>query len=214
MSDLHKEINLENEICEDLADRGWLYNKDDAKNFLSQPEERQRALFAPDVIAWLEDAQPSAWEALSRSHGQNAKKSALNRLRDCINRSGTLDVLRHGFEMVGVKGTISMAQFKPALAMNLHTLKRHAANRLRIVRQVHYSVYNENSIDLVLYLNGIPIATVELKTDFTQSVEDAVDQYGASAAIYYGSACALCGEQPRSEDDNQAGRGKDNFPSF
>ncbi|MGH8172135.1 MAG: type I restriction endonuclease subunit R, partial [Rhodanobacteraceae bacterium] len=50
-------------------------------------------------------------------------------------------------------------------------------NRMRVVRQVRYSLHNENAIDLVLFLNGIPVATVELKSDFTQSVDDAVDQY-------------------------------------
>jgi type I restriction enzyme R subunit len=61
--------------------------------------------------------------------------------------------------------------------MNAETLGRYAANRLRVVRQVRYSLHNENCIDLVLFLNGIPVATAELKTDFTQTVEDAVDQY-------------------------------------
>nr|WP_277989607.1 type I restriction endonuclease [Corallococcus sp. NCSPR001] len=70
-----------------------------------------------------------------------------------------------------------MAEFKPALAINPDILARYEANRLRVVRQVHYSVHNENNIDLVLFLNGVPIATAELKTDFTQSVTDAIDQY-------------------------------------
>ncbi len=70
-----------------------------------------------------------------------------------------------------------MAQFKPALAMNPDIMERYAANRLRVVRQVHYSIHNELNIDLVLFLNGIPVATVELKTDNTQSIDDAVDQY-------------------------------------
>ena len=72
---------------------------------------------------------------------------------------------------------MSLAQFKPALAMNPDILARYAANRLRVVRQVRYSLHNENCIDLVLFLNGLPVATVELKTDFTQSVDDAIDQY-------------------------------------
>ena len=72
---------------------------------------------------------------------------------------------------------LKLAQFKPALAMNPDIQARYAANRLRVVRQVRYSLHNENAIDLVLFLNGIPVATVELKTDFTQSVDDAVDQY-------------------------------------
>jgi len=54
---------------------------------------------------------------------------------------------------------------------------RYATNRLRVVRQVRYSLHNENSIDVVLFLNGLPVATVELKTDFTQSIGDAIDQY-------------------------------------
>ena len=70
-----------------------------------------------------------------------------------------------------------LAQFKPALAINPDILARYAANRLRVVRQVRYSLHNENCIDLVLFLNGIPVATVELKTDFTQSIGDAIDQY-------------------------------------
>lgn len=177
MTDLHKEINLEVEICEHLAAHGWLYSKDDAKSFLSKPEERKLALYAPDLFAWLEETQPSAWESLSRSHGTNVKAALLQRVRECLDRAGTLDVLRHGIEMVGVKGTLSLSQFKPALAMNPETLKKYAANRLRVVRQVHYSESSESSIDLVLYLNGIPVATLELKTDFTQSVDDAVDQY-------------------------------------
>ena len=61
--------------------------------------------------------------------------------------------------------------------MNHDIVRRYETNRLRVVRQVRYSLHNENSIDLVLFLNGLPIATIELKTDFTQSINDAVDQY-------------------------------------
>ncbi|HNB74148.1 MAG TPA: type I restriction endonuclease, partial [Acidobacteriota bacterium] len=90
---------------------------------------------------------------------------------------GTLEVLRRGVELIGLRQPLQLAQFKPALAMNPELQAKYAANRLRVVRQVRYSVHNENTIDLVLFLNGIPVATVELKSDFTQSVEDAVDQY-------------------------------------
>lgn len=90
---------------------------------------------------------------------------------------GTLDVLRHGVELLGLRQPLQLAQFKPALAMNPDLQARYAANRLRVVRQVRYSLHTENSIDLVLFLNGLAVATVELKSDFTQRVEDAVDQY-------------------------------------
>jgi type I restriction enzyme R subunit len=101
----------------------------------------------------------------------------LARLRDQLDQRGTLDVLRKGIELLGLRQPLALAQFKPALAINPEILARYAANRLRVVRQVKYSLHNENGIDLVLFLNGIPIATVELKTDFTQSVNDAIDQY-------------------------------------
>jgi type I restriction enzyme R subunit len=86
-------------------------------------------------------------------------------------------VLRHGIELLGLKQPLKLAEFKPALAINADILARYTANRLRVLRQVRYSLHNENCIDLVLFLNGIPVATAELKTDFTQSIGDAIDQY-------------------------------------
>jgi len=169
---LHKEISFETEICQHLKANGWLYAEADATRY-----DRAAALFPPDVVAWVQDAQPEAWEALTRNHGARAAETLLARLRDQREQRGTLDVLRHGIELLGVKQPLRMAQFKPALAINADILSRHAANRLRVVRQVRYSVQNENSIDLVLFLNGLPVATAELKTDFTQGVGDAIDQY-------------------------------------
>lgn len=61
------------------------------------------------------------------------------------------------------------------MAMNADIIARYYANRLRLVRQVHYSHSNENSTDLVLFLKGMSVATAELKTDFTQSIQDAID---------------------------------------
>jgi len=86
-------------------------------------------------------------------------------------------VLRHGLELIGVRGLVSLAQFAPASGMNPEIVARYQANRVRVIRQLRYSKANENCIDLGLFLNGIPVATVELKTDFTQSIGDAIDQY-------------------------------------
>ncbi|MBL8735394.1 MAG: type I restriction endonuclease subunit R, partial [Planctomycetes bacterium] len=99
------------------------------------------------------------------------------RLRAQLDQRGTLDVLRRGIEMLGLRQELKVAEFKPALATNQDILARYRQNRLRVVRQVRYSEHNENSIDLVLFCNGVPVATLELKTDFTQSVTDAIDQY-------------------------------------
>ncbi|RWD02064.1 MAG: type I restriction endonuclease subunit R [Mesorhizobium sp.] len=169
---LHKEISFEDEICDHLAAFGWLHADGDAAGY-----DRARALFPTDVVAWVQAAQPQAWATLSKNHGAAAEGMLLDRIRKQIDERGTLDVLRHGVELIGLRAPLSLAQFKPALAMNADILARYRANRLRVVRQVRYSLANENCIDLVLFLNGLPVATAELKTDFTQSVQDAVDQY-------------------------------------
>jgi len=169
---LHKEISFETEICQHLAAHGWLYAEGDAAGY-----DRARALFPADVLAWVQATQPQAWEILQKNHGAQASEVLLARLRDQLDARGTLEVLRQGVELLGLKQPLKLAEFKPALVLNPDILARYAANRLRVVRQVHYSLHNENSLDLVLFLNGIPVATAELKTDFTQSIGDAVDQY-------------------------------------
>jgi type I restriction enzyme R subunit len=169
---LHKEISFEGEICGYLAANSWLYVEGDAALY-----DRARALFPSDLIAWVHATQPKAWETLSKNHGTGAQTMLLDRIRKQLDDRGTLDVLRHGVELIGLRHPIALAQFKPATAMNLDIMARYAANRLRIIRQVRYSSANENCIDLVLFLNGLPVATAELKTDFTQSAADAIDQY-------------------------------------
>ncbi len=172
MSTIHKEIHLEDEICADLTAAGWLYEAADAGRY-----DRPQALLVDDAVAWIKASQPKAWEAIEKSHGAAAPKMVAERLRKSLDSQGTLAVLRQGFEMIGLKHAVAMCQFKPALAMNADLQARYAANRLRVVRQVHYSVHNENSIDVVLFVNGIPVATAELKSHYTQGVQDAVYQY-------------------------------------
>ncbi len=167
---LHKEIEFENDICNHLAANGWLYAEGDAKGY-----DTPRALFPADVLAWVQSTQPDAWAALSKTHGAHAEAMLLDRLRKQLDDRGTLDVLRVGVELLGLKAPLKLAQFKPALAMNPDLQARYAANRLRVVRQVRTN--HDDIIDLVLFLNGIPVATAELKTDFTQDINAAVDQY-------------------------------------
>ena len=170
---LHTEIHFENDVCQHLAESGWLYAEGDNQRY-----DRARALYLPDLVEWLKQSDPKAWETLVSRGGEAAAVETLaKRLRSELDKQGTLQVLRKGFDVLGVKNKIQVVQFKPALAMNPDIVAKYEANRLRVVRQVYYSEHNQNSIDLVLFLNGLPIATAELKTDFTQSVEDAVLQY-------------------------------------
>lgn len=171
---LHNEIQFEIDICQHLASHGWLYaepgQEGDAKGY-----DSPRALYPADLLAWVQVTQPQAWEVLTKHHGTSTEAMLLDRLRKALDERGTLDVLRVGMEMLGLKAPLKLAQFKPALAMNPDLEARYAANRLRVVRQCRTN--HNDIIDLVLFLNGIPVATAELKTDFTQDVNAAVDQY-------------------------------------
>ncbi|WP_242734086.1 type I restriction endonuclease subunit R [Xanthomonas translucens] len=140
--------------------------------------DRASGLFLPDLLAWIEATQPDSLQRLVKTHGPATPQVLAERLRKNLNERGTLDVVRRGVEMLGLREPLELAQFKPALAINPDIQARYAANRLRVVRQVRHSPNNPgDELDLVLFLNGIPVATAELKSDFTQGVDDAVDQY-------------------------------------
>ena len=110
MSSLHKEINFETEICQHLAAHGWLYAEGDAQGY-----DRARALFPADVLAWVQATQPKAWDVLAKNHGTKAGDTLLSRLRGQLDQRGTLDVLRNGIELLGLKSPLKLAEFKPAL---------------------------------------------------------------------------------------------------
>ncbi|MDF2862279.1 MAG: hsdR [Achromobacter mucicolens] len=170
---LHREVHFESEICAHLAANGWFHVEGDAALF-----DRASGLFLPDVLTWVESTQPDNWQRLSKTHGASLPQVLADRIRKNLNERGTLDVLRRGVEMLGLKEPLELAQFKPALAINPAIQAKYAANRLRVVRQVCHSRNNpKDELDLVLFLNGIPVATAELKSNFTQGVLDAVDQY-------------------------------------
>lgn len=171
---LHNEVEFEKEICAYLASNGWLYAEPNSEGDDSG-YDTPRALYPADLFAWLQTTQSQAWESLQKSHGTAAESMVLDRLRKQLDERGTLEVLRVGIEMVGLRAPLKLAQFKPALAMNADLEARYAANRLRVVRQIRTT--HDDIIDLVLFLNGIPVATAELKTDFTQDINAAVDQY-------------------------------------
>lgn len=172
-NNLHQEHHFETEICQHLGAHGWLYAEGDARLF-----DRTTGVFMPDLLAWVETTQPESYQRLSKTHGAALPQVLAERVRKNLNERGTLDVLRRGVEMLGLREPLELAQFKPALAINPAIQARYAANRLRVVRQVCHSPNNPKAaLDLVLFVNGIAVATAELKSDFTQSVYDAVDQY-------------------------------------
>jgi type I restriction enzyme R subunit len=164
----HKEITFETEVVEHLTAHGWLEGS-------TVDFDRTLALYTPDVEAWLRETQPDEWAKVEKANGANTLPVILKRLSESLDKEGALHVLRRGFKHINAK--FEMCTFAPAQSFNAATLERFKNVRCRVVRQVHYSKHHEGSIDLVFFVNGIPTATAELKTDFTQSVHDAIQQY-------------------------------------
>ena len=143
-----------------------------------EPEDYDRALclLPRDVVDFVLATQPKEWKKLEQHHGAAVREQFLKRLAAEIERRGALDVLRNGLKDSGCK--FRLAYFRPASGLNEETRRLHAANLFTVVRQVRYSTKNEKSLDLVLFLNGIPIFTAELKNPLNgQDVEDAIRQY-------------------------------------
>jgi type I restriction enzyme R subunit len=181
---IQSELRFESELCDYLAQHGWLYNT--VKPFDAGYDKRL-AIYPEDALAWVKETQPETWEKFSKNHTKNPEEVFLRRLAEELDRDrptikhdtpqlwGVLYVLRKGFK--DINATFRMAQFAPSNQQNPTTWAHYTKNRLRVVRQVHYSLHNEKCIDLVLLLNGLPLGTIELKTDTTQNIEDAVKQY-------------------------------------
>ncbi len=138
--------------------------------------DRALCLVSRDVIDFVLATQPKEWQKLAQHHAAAVREQFLKRLAGEIERRGVLDVLRTGIKDSGCK--FKLAYFRPASGLNEETRQLHAANLFSVVRQVRYSLKNENCLDLVLFLNGIPIFTAELKNPLNgQDVEDAIRQY-------------------------------------
>jgi type I restriction enzyme R subunit len=101
---IHKEISFEGEICQQLSAHGWLYDPTDAARY-----DRSRALYPPDVVAWVQETQPKAWDALQKTHGASAENVLLDRIRQQLNQIGTLDVLRWPVSRASFNICISLA---------------------------------------------------------------------------------------------------------
>lgn len=138
--------------------------------------DRERAIFPETVLAFIRSTQPKEWKALEALHGEKTGAQILTDLTKWMDREGSLATLRHGFKCYGK--TLRVAYFKAAHGLNPELEARYAANRVGITRQLHFSKASEKSLDVALSLNGIPVASVELKNPMTgQTVDDALRQY-------------------------------------
>ena len=139
--------------------------------------DRNRAIFPETVLAFIRETQPEEWVKLESLHGDKTGEQILGDLCKWMDIHGSLATLRHGFKCYG--RTLHAAYFKAAHELNPELECRYAANRLGLTRQLHFSPRSaKKSLDVTLSVNGIPVATVELKNPLTgQRVEDARRQY-------------------------------------
>lgn len=138
--------------------------------------DRQQSVFPDVMLDFMSETQPKEWAKLEALHGDKTGEQVLTDLCKWMDSHGCLATLRHGFKCYG--RTLRVAFFKAAHGMNPELEERYAANRLGITRQLRFSPRCEKSLDVVLSLNCIPIATLELKNPLTnQTVEHAMKQY-------------------------------------
>jgi len=167
------ENTFETALVQSLTEQGG-YTEGNAPDYSTE-----LGLFKNEVLHFLQQSQPKRWEKISAIHGADADNRVIQRLYKELDLRGSLDVLRNGFVDYGVR--FQMAFFQPASGLNPDAVALYNKNNLKVYRQVYYSTKNKNSVDVLLSLNGIPVATLELKNQFTgQNVGNALKQYSTT----------------------------------
>jgi len=187
------EFTFQNDMIRQLVTNGWLLGK-------PQHYNRELALYEEDVLGFVKETQDTQWQKFCALYPNNPEQKFLERVASQLNKAdpnaankemrtfGTLGVLRHELKDRGTR--FFMCQFKPEHDLNDNTLGFYQKNRLRVVPELVYSPWATEAhleetgtkakawrIDLVLFVNGLPVATLELKSEFKQSVHNAVKQY-------------------------------------
>ncbi|HEX3795272.1 MAG TPA: type I restriction endonuclease [Acidimicrobiales bacterium] len=168
------EHQFESDIVESLTTSGG-YSLGADSHF-----DKKSGVDTAELFAFLGNTQGEKWNSfVDTRYGGDAGKAQekfLSRLVAELDQHGTIDVLRTGIKDQGVN--FALVYFKPASGMNATLAELYAKNRLTVTRQLHYSLANANSLDLALFVNGIPVATAELKSTFNgQTVDHAIEQY-------------------------------------
>jgi type I restriction enzyme, R subunit len=167
---IHTELTFEQAIEASLLEQGG-YVKGNSSDF-----DVKQGLFPLYITEFLKLSQSKAWAKIESIHKDEAEKKVILRLIKEIDLRGALDVIRKGFTDYGVK--FHMAYFKPESSLNPEAEEQYKTNHLSVTRQLYYERDGKNSLDMVLSLNGLPIATIELKNQFSgQTVENAKKQY-------------------------------------
>lgn len=166
----YKEKRFEQDIEEYLITKGG-YQKGDSSAF-----DRVAALDKNTFVGFIKSSQPKQWERFEKIYGNDSEKQIVERFCREVKMVGLLKVFRQGFTDRGIK--FRAVYWKPETSINETSQQQYRANILHCTRQLHYSPKNENSIDIVLFVNGIPVVSMELKCQFTgQDTSNAIRQY-------------------------------------
>jgi len=160
---------FESEIVKQMTDGDWVQGTD-------EKYDANRCIYPEALHNFIRATQYEEWGKLKSAQGEAAAETLERELSKQIALRGTLDVIRNDLELFGCR--FRLISFQPSSSRDPEHLKRFQQNSLTVVRQIHYSERNRNCIDLVMFVNGLPIFTAELKNQMTnQDVSDAVRQY-------------------------------------
>ena len=165
----YREVNFEEHIETHL-------NRSDYQSRQSALYDRNLCLISDETLQFIRDTQPNEYQRLERQYGADTPIKLLDRVSKQIASRGVLDVLRKGVKDRGCE--FKLTYFRPSSGMNPDHQRLYAQNRFSLIRQLHYSQRDEKSLDMTLFLNGLPLITMELKNSLTgQVVTDAEKQY-------------------------------------
>lgn len=194
------ERNFEDDVEAMLGAAGWRTFGSFAE---SQADyDRKLALKVDSLVSFVRQTQPDEWGKIEGLYGSHTRERFLKRLCDELephdDRGGVLNVLRHGIRMAP-GAQFRLCFFRPATDKNPDAWERYRANRFEVVRQLRYGTMpddKDNSVDVVLFVNGIPVVTMELKNNLTgQRTEHAVKQYKCDRSpkelLFKANRCAI-----------------------
>ena len=165
----YTEQNFEDHIEQHL-------NQSEYRSLQSTDYDKSLCLIHDEVLQFIQDTQPDVYQRLERQYGADTPQKLLDRLSRQVASRGVLDVLRKGFKDRGCD--FKLTYFRPSSGMNPDHQRLYEQNRFSLIRQLHYSQRNEKSLDMTLFLNGLPLVTMELKNSLTGQVfTDAEKQY-------------------------------------
>ena len=171
---LHLETEFEQYITrklKGLSDSGeWIVSDNDTGY------DREHALYFPDFVEFQRRLDPDKLAKMQERLGSTFELNVVKRLVASLEANGTVQTLRKGFPYAGFQ-TITCCAECPDNPLIRGADEAYKANILRVMRQVHYQTAGDKSLDLVFFINGIPVATAEIKTEMTQTVQDAIEEY-------------------------------------